>query len=155
MIAKITLAATLLAAGSAAAAEEPTLDQLLATPSASDIVSQWKTICLDHAGDTKAQKAAVKASGLTWPYQVYFLKDKDGPACVVVSSIAAADTVDSLYAAVEIGASPTVLTERKNRADQASASIAIDGTSYDVTVGIKKSPGNQVATVILTSFKKD
>ena len=152
---RFALSAVLLAGGPAAAAEQPTLDQLMATPSAPDIAAQWKAICLDHAGDAKAQKASVKASELTWPYQAYFLKDKGAPACVLASSIAASDTVDSLFAATEAAASPAALVDRKNDADQASASTVIEGMPYMVTVGIKKSTGNQVATVILTSLKKD
>jgi len=133
---------------SAASAQEPTLDQLLATPAAAEIVARWKSVCFDHAGNIDAQIQAIKDTGLTWPYQAMTGRRGNKPYCMVLSSTkvgtAAADFLGPLSTA--IGQPPDALkTERKGL----STEVELAGKKYWIGVSLENPGGNLVSTIVI------
>lgn len=148
----LAIIACLLAAAPAVQAAEPTIEQLMATPSAAEIVAQWKAVCLDHSGDMRAQRRAMNDLGVTWPYQVMFDDNREARACFVVSSTEAATTLDSLYDAVAASAAPRVLAVSENEPDHRTATIT--ETNYEIEVAITEGTGTRIAVVALRELKR-
>ncbi|WP_265528969.1 hypothetical protein [Sphingomicrobium marinum] len=65
----------------------PTLEQLLETPSAQEIVDRWGSVCVANAGNLADQKSAVEELGLEWPYIVRIEEDENIRACSVSAVI--------------------------------------------------------------------
>ncbi len=145
---KSVLFLLVLCGGSAASAQEPTFEQLLATPTAAEIVEQWKTICFDHPGDSKAQTEAIKTSGLTWPYQAMVDMRGQKPACLVVSSTKIGTSINDFAGPLS---AVTSRPAEKFKADGRglSADIELEGKAYWVGVSSKGTRGNLVSTVVL------
>ena len=135
---------------SAASAQEPTIDQLLATPTAGEIVARWKSVCFDHAGNIDAQIQAIKDTGLTWPYQAMTGRRGRKPYCMVLSSTksgtAAADFKGPLSTA--IGRPPEAL---KAEGKGLSTEFEVAGTRYWISVSLENPGGNLVSTVVIAA----
>ena len=139
--------------GAAALAAEPSLEQLLATPSPVEIVAKWKAVCLDHAGDASAQRRAVRELNIDWPYQVMFDKDAGKPACLMVSSIEPQATAQSLGDAIIQASAPVVLENAELRDNTFRATTVIDGSIFRVQAGLRPSQGVTTAVVVLIDMK--
>ena len=134
-----------------AIAQEPTIEQLLATPTAAEIVGQWKAVCLDHAGDPITQEATVKSTGLTWPYQAYFHPRGGEVDCVVASATKPGTVTGDFLGPLSTA---TALPAGEFRADKRglSADLPLNGRTYRVGASTSDmGGGNLVTTVILAA----
>ncbi len=132
----------------AASAQQPTIDQLLATPTAAEIVQRWKSVCFDHAGNIEAQIQAMKDTGLTWPYQMMTGRRGSKPYCMVLSSAkagtAAADFLGPLSTA--IGQPPAAL---KADGKGLETEVELSGKKYWIGVSLETPGGNLVSTIVI------
>ena len=151
--AQATLACLACAASSASAAE-PTLEQLLAEPSPSEIAANWKAVCLEHAGDTTAQRDAVEQLKIDWPYQAMFDEAGGKPACMMVSSTGLDVTGQALGDAVIQASQPLELRDVGRRNRRFSATMMIDGSLFRVQASITPSQGVATAVVALIDMKE-
>ena len=145
--------AMLACTGASALAAEPTLEQLLATPSPVEIATKWKAVCLDHAGDAGAQRRAVRELNIDWPYQAMFDKDAGKPACLMVSSIEPQATAQSLGDAITKASAPLVLENVELRGNIFRATAVINGSIFRVQTGLRPSQGVTTAVVVLIDMK--
>ena len=141
-------------AASSASAAEPTLEQLLAQPSPSEIVARWKAVCLDHAGDAGAQRRAVEELKIDWPYQADFRDAGGKPACMIVSSTTLDATGQALGDAIAQASQPLELRDVEHRAKSFKASTVIDGSVFRLQATIVPGQGVVTAVVALVDMKE-
>jgi hypothetical protein len=141
-------------AASTANAAEPTLEQLLAKPTPSEIVAKWKAVCFDNAGDPKAQKRAAKDLRIDWPYQAAFDGPGGKPGCMIVSSTGLDATAQAFGDAITQASSPHELQNVKLGDRNFSASTVINGSVFQVRAQIAPSQGVATAVVALIDLKE-
>lgn len=146
--------AVLACAASGASAADLTFEQLLATPSPSEIVAKWKAVCLEHAGDTRAQRRAARELNIDWPYQAMFEPNDGEPACMVVSSTQLDATAQAVGDALTAATSPLALENVELRGRDFKASTVIDGSVFRVEASLFPSQGVLTAVVALVDTKE-
>jgi hypothetical protein len=149
----VLIAFGLAAVTPAAQAQEPTFEQLLATPSATEIAARWKSVCFDHAGNMEAQAKAAEDLKITWPYQVMF-EAKRFPTCMVVSAIAPGQTARDLALAVAATDQVFALSNPEETKDKFNTSASINGRPFLVAASLKRAPGTTIAVIALSDTSK-
>jgi len=149
----VTLISIGIVAGITPAAAQ-SINDLMATPKIAEIAARWASVCVANAGNPGKQKQAVKDQGLTWPYQVMFLKDQGQPSCALASSTETATTADGLAEAVQAQFAGQPLAGVTKTATSVTASVVIAGKSFRIVAGLQKPGSNVVAVIALTEMEK-
>lgn len=149
-----TLAGLSLVFASPAQADEPTIQQLLATPSPTEIFDKWAAVCLANAGNQKEQTKAAKDLKIDWPYQTFFDKTEALDSCLVISATETDADVSTLTESISKSFSGDDYKILVSNKDEVSSFGSIGGYAFGIEASAKNQPGSRILSIALIQLKK-